>query len=81
MATKRGSFVPSPAESPPQSSPITQGPIPPAFEQLLESFKDVFPEDLPQSIPPSRATDHKIDLIPNVVPPSHRIYRMDFLCF
>ena len=51
--------------------------MPPAIEQLLTSFADVFPGDLPQGLPPSRATDHQIDLIPNAVPPSHRIYKMN----
>ena len=55
----------------------SQGPIPPAFAQLLASFKDFFPEDLPQGVPPSRATDHIIDLIPNAVPLSHRVYGMN----
>ena len=64
VATKHGSAVPTPSESKTVPSSITQAPLPPAIEQLLSSFKDVFPEDLPQGLPPSRATDHRIDLIP-----------------
>ena len=77
VTTKHGSAVPTPSESKTVPSSVTQAPIPVAIEQLLTSFADIFPEDFPQGLPPSRATDHRIDLIPNAVPPSHRIYRMN----
>ena len=60
-----------------ERSSVTQGPIPFGIERLLHRFEDVLPEDLPKGLPPSRATDHRIDLVPNAVPPSHRIFRMN----
>ena len=42
---------------------VTHGPIPYGTSRLLHRFHDVFPEDLPKGLPPSRATDHRIDLV------------------
>ena len=37
----------------------------------------MFPEKLPPGLPPSRVTDHVIELNdPKSRPPSHRVYRM-----
>jgi len=44
-------------------------------DDILEEFKDVFPDDLPGP-PPDRSVNHKIDLEPASVPPHRPIYRM-----
>ncbi|XP_040932038.1 uncharacterized protein [Gossypium hirsutum] len=44
--------------------------------QLLQSFRDVMPAQLPKSLPPKREVDHKIELVSNVVPPARAPYRM-----
>ena len=43
---------------------------------LLENYKDVFPEDLPNGLPPVRSHDHPIDLEPNHKPPCRPVYRL-----
>ena len=45
-------------------------------ESLLSKYKDVFPDDLPTGLPPSRIIDHKIDIIPGSSAPSLATYRM-----
>ena len=50
--------------------PLTVAEIPVVCE-----FPDVFPEDLP-GLPPDRAIEFKIDLIPGTAPISRRPYRM-----
>src|SRR6185437_11591127 len=37
---------------------------------VLAEFADVFPADLPLSLPPSRSVDHRIELEVGAVPPS-----------
>ncbi|KAK8314423.1 hypothetical protein V6Z12_D01G170500 [Gossypium hirsutum] len=44
--------------------------------QLLQSFRDVMPAQLPKSLPPKREVDHRIELVSNVVPPARAPYRM-----
>ena len=56
--------------------PKQQTTMSPDLEKLLDSFQDVFPESLPHGLPPSRPTDHKIEIIPGSKPPGHRVYRM-----
>lgn len=36
----------------------------------------MMPPELPKSIPPRRATDHKIELLPGAKPPTKALYRM-----
>lgn len=43
---------------------------------LLSSFRDVFPEELPPGLPPSREVDHRIELVPGAVPPSRPTFRL-----
>ena len=45
-------------------------------QPLLESYLDVFPEELPEGLPPVRAVDHKIELLPNSQPYSRGIYAL-----
>lgn len=44
--------------------------------KLLEEFQDVFPDELPSGLPPSREVDHRIELVPGAVPPSRPTYRL-----
>jgi hypothetical protein len=45
--------------------------------QLLDEFKDVFPEDLPFKLPPTRDVNHSIDLTsPDIKPIARSPYRM-----
>ena len=48
----------------------------PEVRAIVERFADVFPAELPLGLPPSRPTDHRIDLAEGARPPSHRIYRL-----
>ncbi|CAI7793415.1 unnamed protein product [Closterium sp. NIES-53] len=45
-------------------------------EKLLEKNSGVFPEDLPAELPPKRAADHRIELIPGSTPPVRPTYKM-----
>ena len=44
--------------------------------KILLSYNIVFPEDLPDELPPSRNVDHQIKVIPGAEPPSRPTYRM-----
>jgi hypothetical protein len=48
----------------------------PAARRLLAEFQDVFPDELPVGLPPPRAIDHRIELLPDREPPSRPSYRM-----
>jgi len=43
---------------------------------LLVGYSDLFPPKLPDSLPPHREVDHRIDLAPGSVPPGCKMYRM-----
>ncbi|CAO2822571.1 unnamed protein product [Amaranthus hypochondriacus] len=45
------------------------------LKELLEEFKDVFPNDLPKGLPPIRGIEHVIDLIPGAPLPNKAAYR------
>ena len=51
-------------------------PTPPEVEALNKEFKHLFPKDVPSGIPPSRRTDHRIDLVDGARIPAQRLYRM-----
>ena len=42
----------------------------------LAEYRDVFPEQLPSGLPPSRSVDHKIELVPGHSPPSRPTIRL-----
>ena len=44
--------------------------------RLLREYADVFPDNLPPGLPPSREVDHRIELTPGSSPPSRPLYRM-----
>ena len=48
----------------------------PAWQELLDEFNDVFGEKLSTGLPPSRAVDHRIELIPGSEPPNKAPYRL-----
>jgi hypothetical protein len=45
--------------------------------RVLEKYKDVITDELPKHLPPKRAVDHKIDLVPRAEPPSKAPYRLN----
>nr|CAD1839581.1 unnamed protein product [Ananas comosus var. bracteatus] len=51
-------------------------PTPPVVAKLLKEFKDVMPPELPKSLPPRRAVDHRIELEPGTRAPARSPYRM-----
>ena len=54
----------------------TAGETPPPLKTLLEEYADVFPVDLPDSLPPDRGVRHTIPLEPGGKPPWRPIYRL-----
>ncbi|KAL2223600.1 UNVERIFIED_CONTAM: Retrovirus-related Pol polyprotein from transposon [Sesamum indicum] len=54
----------------------TSGPIPDEIKKLLKEFEDVMPDELPRKLPPKRAVDHEIELVPGTKPPARAPYRM-----
>ena len=46
------------------------------FKHILHQYRDVFPDDLPKGLPPTRDVDHKIELVSGSTPPSRATYRM-----
>ena len=51
-------------------------PFPREVKDILVEFEDIFPKELPAGLPPKRAVDHKIDLLPGTEPPHRAPYRM-----
>lgn len=48
----------------------------PQVQELLSKYQDVFPDELPKELPPSRSVDHKIEIIPGSEPPSRPTYQL-----
>ena len=41
----------------------------------MQEFDDVFPEDIPNGLPPLRGIEHQIDLVPGVSIPKGPAYK------
>ncbi|XP_073046069.1 uncharacterized protein [Primulina eburnea] len=51
------------------------GSLPSVIVSLLQEFDDVFPEELPQGLPPLRGIERQIDLVPGSALPNRPAYR------
>ena len=51
--------------------------IPPEVTLVIEKFSDVFPEELPNRLPPMHDIQHAIDLVPGSSLPNLSHYRMN----
>ncbi|XP_022972955.1 uncharacterized protein LOC111471475 [Cucurbita maxima] len=54
----------------------TEETIPNEIKEVLNSYVDIMPESLPQTLPPRRGIDHEIKLLPRVKPPAKNTYWM-----
>ena len=45
------------------------------LQELLEEFKDVFPQDIPSGLPPIRGIEHQIDFLPHASLPNRLAYK------
>ncbi|KAL2236196.1 UNVERIFIED_CONTAM: Transposon Tf2-11 polyprotein [Sesamum indicum] len=52
------------------------GPTPGGSKKLLGESEDVMPDELPRKLPPKRAGDHEIELVPGTRPPARAPYRI-----
>jgi hypothetical protein len=43
---------------------------------VVDEYRDVFPDDLPKSLPPKRFIDHHINLVPDSTPPFRHHHRL-----
>ena len=51
--------------------------VPCDAEQVLNEFQDIFPEELPNELPPLCDIRHAIDLVPSTTFPNLPHYRMN----
>jgi hypothetical protein len=49
--------------------------IPSVAVSLMQEFDDVFPEDIPNGLPPLKGIEHQIDLVPGASIPNRLAYR------
>ena len=47
-----------------ETEQVVESEQPPEITAILHEFEDVFPEDLPEGLPPMRDIQHKVDLVP-----------------
>ncbi|CAI7849372.1 unnamed protein product [Closterium sp. NIES-54] len=50
--------------------------VPSEPQELLKRFPRIFPDDLPEGLPPQRAHDHRIELEPGARPTVQRQFRL-----
>ena len=62
--------------NPQEKSDEASEPIHPKVKDIIEEFKDVFPDELPKGLPPSRSHDFKIELTPGAEPIKKGLYRL-----
>ena len=48
--------------------------FPKPFVDMLESYQDVYPEELPPGLPPLRGIEHRMDFVPGAVIPNRPAY-------
>ncbi|GKV00638.1 hypothetical protein SLEP1_g13302 [Rubroshorea leprosula] len=49
--------------------------LPSVVKSLLQDFKDVFPDDVPNGLPPVKGIEHQMDFIPGATIPNRPAYR------
>ena len=49
--------------------------LPSSIVSLLQEFKDIFPEEIPNGLPPIRGIEHQIDFVPGAIIPNRPAYR------
>ena len=49
--------------------------LPNSIVSLLQQFEDVFPEEIPNGLPPIRGIEHQIDFVPGATIPNRPAYR------
>jgi hypothetical protein len=49
--------------------------LPSLAVSLLQEFEDVFPEEMPNELPPIRGIEHQIDFVPGAAIPNRPVYR------
>jgi hypothetical protein len=64
--------VSPPIDSDPSNPPI----LSPETKSILTEFRDVFPPQLPNQLPPARDVDHRIELTQTSPPTLRSVYRM-----
>ena len=50
--------------------------VPSEIKYVLDSYADIMPGSVPQTLPPRRGIDHEIELLLGVKPPAKNVYRM-----
>ena len=55
---------------------ITEETVSSQIKDVLDSYADIMPESLLQTLPPRRGIDHEIELLPGVKPQAKNAYRM-----
>ncbi|GJP42041.1 hypothetical protein CLOM_g1638 [Closterium sp. NIES-68] len=53
--------------------------VPPDLADLIQKYPEIFPDDLPAGLPPSRPEDHRIELEPGAQPTVQRQFRLSQL--
>ena len=43
---------------------FSSNPLPSVFENVLKDFGDMFPDEMPDGLPPLRGIEHQIDFVP-----------------
>jgi hypothetical protein len=49
--------------------------LPSVVSNVLQEYEDVFPDEVPPGLPPKRAIEHQINLVPGASLPNRAAYR------